>query len=298
MDKEIKIAVAGTGYVGLSIATLLAQHHQVTAVDVIPEKVNLINITLAKDITLTEVWTPIGNYSNQYTGAFDGNDHAISGLTIDQSGTQYAGLIGYIGSGGAVKNLKLTNVNVSGYMSVGAVVGWSDGTISGCSVSGNIKGNQSVGGVAGNEGLGGVDAGLGEDLLGAELVAGASDGDGAGGGPEALHLELADDSTAVAGHVVGDARDDGVEAGEVFPVVENTGVLLVEREVAVLVFDDADGVATLLGLGDEAFGGVVGVAVGENSDVHGVIVPFYVCYVNAYEYIDGGIFEGWLRVRG
>ena len=43
MDKNIKIAVAGTGYVGLSIATLLAQHHQVTAVDVIPEKVNLIN---------------------------------------------------------------------------------------------------------------------------------------------------------------------------------------------------------------------------------------------------------------
>ena len=40
---DLKIAVAGTGYVGLSIATLLAQHHQVTAVDVIPEKVNLIN---------------------------------------------------------------------------------------------------------------------------------------------------------------------------------------------------------------------------------------------------------------
>ena len=40
---NIKIAVAGTGYVGLSIATLLAQHHQVTAVDVIPEKVDLIN---------------------------------------------------------------------------------------------------------------------------------------------------------------------------------------------------------------------------------------------------------------
>ena len=43
MDNNIKIAVAGTGYVGLSIATLLSQHHQVTAVDVIPEKVNLIN---------------------------------------------------------------------------------------------------------------------------------------------------------------------------------------------------------------------------------------------------------------
>ena len=41
--KDLKIAVAGTGYVGLSIATLLSQHHQVTAVDIIPEKVDLIN---------------------------------------------------------------------------------------------------------------------------------------------------------------------------------------------------------------------------------------------------------------
>lgn len=41
--EDIKIAVAGTGYVGLSIATLLSQHHKVTAVDVIPEKVEKIN---------------------------------------------------------------------------------------------------------------------------------------------------------------------------------------------------------------------------------------------------------------
>ena len=41
--KNLKIAVAGTGYVGLSIATLLSQHHHVTAVDIIPEKVELIN---------------------------------------------------------------------------------------------------------------------------------------------------------------------------------------------------------------------------------------------------------------
>ena len=41
--KEMKIAVAGTGYVGLSIATLLSQHHPVTAVDIIPEKVEMIN---------------------------------------------------------------------------------------------------------------------------------------------------------------------------------------------------------------------------------------------------------------
>lgn len=41
--KDLKIAIAGTGYVGLSIATLLAQHHQVAAVDVVPEKVEKIN---------------------------------------------------------------------------------------------------------------------------------------------------------------------------------------------------------------------------------------------------------------
>ena len=40
---SLQIAVAGTGYVGLSIATLLSQHHKVTAVDVIPEKVEKIN---------------------------------------------------------------------------------------------------------------------------------------------------------------------------------------------------------------------------------------------------------------
>lgn len=43
LDKKYNIAVAGTGYVGLSIATLLAQHNHVTAVDIVPEKVDLIN---------------------------------------------------------------------------------------------------------------------------------------------------------------------------------------------------------------------------------------------------------------
>ncbi|AXQ19024.1 nucleotide sugar dehydrogenase [Lactobacillus johnsonii] len=43
MEKQYKIAVAGTGYVGLSLATLLSQHNEVTAVDIVPEKVDLIN---------------------------------------------------------------------------------------------------------------------------------------------------------------------------------------------------------------------------------------------------------------
>ena len=43
MNKKYTIAVAGTGYVGLSIATLLSQHHKVYAVNIIPEKVEMIN---------------------------------------------------------------------------------------------------------------------------------------------------------------------------------------------------------------------------------------------------------------
>lgn len=49
----MKIAVAGTGYVGLSIATLLSQHHEVMAVDIVPEKVELIN---KRKSPMTAVW--------------------------------------------------------------------------------------------------------------------------------------------------------------------------------------------------------------------------------------------------
>lgn len=45
--KNLKVAVAGTGYVGLSIATLLSQHHKVTAVDVIADKVEKINARIS-----------------------------------------------------------------------------------------------------------------------------------------------------------------------------------------------------------------------------------------------------------
>ena len=109
-----------------------------------------INITLAKDITLTEVWTPIGNSSNQYTGTFDGNDHAISGLTIDQSEIDYVGLIGYIGNGGAVKNLTLEDVNITAARYTGAVAGRNNGTIENCSVSGTVKSSSNnAGGITG-----------------------------------------------------------------------------------------------------------------------------------------------------
>ena len=55
-----KIAVAGTGYVGLSIATLLAQHNDVTCVDVIPEKVDMINRRCSPISNATSLSVPCG----------------------------------------------------------------------------------------------------------------------------------------------------------------------------------------------------------------------------------------------
>ncbi len=111
-----------------------------------------INITLDNDIDLTGInWTPIGTYDNPYTGTFDGGGHTITGLTVTTN-DQYAGLFGYIGSGGKVKNVTLKDVKIesnNGMGNVGGVAGWSYGNIENCSVSGSVSGNSTAGGVVG-----------------------------------------------------------------------------------------------------------------------------------------------------
>ncbi|MBM6963070.1 fimbrillin family protein [Phocaeicola plebeius] len=107
-----------------------------------------INITLDTDLTLTGEWTPIGTESQPYTGTFNGKDKTITGLTVNQEGTNYVGLIGYLGSGGKVQNVTLTDVSVTGYWYVGGVVGANDkGTVTACTASGSISGSSRVGGV-------------------------------------------------------------------------------------------------------------------------------------------------------
>jgi len=119
------------------------------------------NCILAADITLPTVaegesnWTPIGtndHYYSRYTGTFDGGGHTITGLTINQSGTDYVGLFGCIGGRGTVKNLTLENVNITGHDNVGGVVGSTDdylNIVTGCTVTGTVSGNSNVGGVVG-----------------------------------------------------------------------------------------------------------------------------------------------------
>ena len=114
------------------------------------QKDESINCTLTADIDLTgKEWTPIGDNDNRYTGTFDGGNYTIKGLTVNQEGTNYVGLIGFIGSDGTVKNVKLENVNITGSYYVGGVVGYNSGSVTACTSSGSVSGSYYVGGVVG-----------------------------------------------------------------------------------------------------------------------------------------------------
>lgn len=120
------------------------------AADVVNSGDTDINIILDNDIDLIGInWTPIGTYDNPYTGTFDGGTYTITGLKIDQSGTDNVGLIGRLGSGGKVQDVTLTEVNVTGGTYVGGIAGQTDGTVENCSVNGTVTGQNQTGGIVG-----------------------------------------------------------------------------------------------------------------------------------------------------
>ena len=112
-----------------------------------------ISAILVYDITLdkTTPWTPIGTFSNQFEGTFNGNNKTISGLNINASTTDNVGLFGYIGKNGTVKNVTVADSYVSGNSCVGGVCGYNEGGIvTGCHNSGKVTGNgYCTGGVCG-----------------------------------------------------------------------------------------------------------------------------------------------------
>ena len=97
-------------------------------------------------------WTPIGNNDNQYTGTFDGQNHKISGLYFNDTGTDYVGLFGY--SGGTIKNVGVVDSYFNGKYYVGGVCGYisgllNDAKITNCYNTGYVSGSSDVGGVCG-----------------------------------------------------------------------------------------------------------------------------------------------------
>ena len=177
-----------------------------------------INITLTADIDLKGIdWTPIGiDYNHRYTGTFDGGGHTITGLTVTTS-DQYAGLFGYIGSGGTVKNVVLEGVQIESdndMSAVGGVAGQSYGNIENCSVSGSVSGsgnNGTAGGVVGYQSGGSITGCNSSATVNAGNAAGGVAGL-ADGGATLTACYATDDVTLVsngtgtyyAGGVVGD----------------------------------------------------------------------------------------------
>lgn len=66
-------------------------------------------------------WTPIGGNLQPYAGTFDGDGHTITGLSNSSNSSDYAGLFGYVGSQGVVRNVTLVNATITG-KNVGAIV--------------------------------------------------------------------------------------------------------------------------------------------------------------------------------
>ena len=140
-DLGYTVSEDGKTYTVTSADGLLAWNEAV-------QKDMTLNCTLADNIDLTgKDWTPIGtSFGNSYTGTFDGNGKTITGLTVTGS-DRYTGLFGFIK--GTVKNVVLTEINITSGTFVGGVAGWSfGGNIENCSVSGSVSGSD-VGGVVG-----------------------------------------------------------------------------------------------------------------------------------------------------
>ncbi|WP_415381688.1 Ig-like domain-containing protein [Halosimplex sp. TS25] len=97
---------------------------------------------------------PIGDSANQFTGTFDGNEYAISELTIDRPSENDVGVFSYIGSSGTVANVALEDIDVHGNGAypdgVGGLAGQSDGSLMNVSTNGTVVGDKyRVGGVVG-----------------------------------------------------------------------------------------------------------------------------------------------------
>ncbi|WP_371009177.1 MBG domain-containing protein [Mesorhizobium sp. RCC_202] len=93
--------------------------------------------------------TNILNSGNGFTGAFDGLGNTVNDLWSTPGGNNYAGLFGYIGGGGAVRNVGLVDAVVMASYETGAIAGWNKGSISGVWASGQIHGAGSTGGLVG-----------------------------------------------------------------------------------------------------------------------------------------------------
>ncbi|WP_233194364.1 PKD domain-containing protein [Haloferax marisrubri] len=139
------------------------------------------NYVLTRDINASETSTwdsnngfdPIGDRNNEFTGTFDGDDHTISGLTINRGGTYSVGLFSEVASGGTITNIGLEGGSVTGARRTGQLAGYNDGTVENSHVTGEVTGTYRVGGLVGrNDGTVRRSYAIGEPTRGSDWFGG------------------------------------------------------------------------------------------------------------------------------
>jgi hypothetical protein len=147
------------------------------------------NYELATDIDAlnTAQWNngngfdPVGDLSNKFTGSLNGNNHTVTGLTINRSTEDYVGLFGGTGISSTLTYIQITNITVNGSVNVGGLVGYNRGTIQNTTISGDINGSSGVGGLVAHNNEGKIrSATASGNISGSDNVGGlvAYNGDG------------------------------------------------------------------------------------------------------------------------
>ena len=96
-----------------------------------------------------EGFVPVGGQFIPFSGSLDGRGHAISDLSIDRDLTNSIGLFGRIGTEGTVDGVTMTLGNVTGWKNVGMLVGYNEGTLTHCNLTGKVRGTSYIGGLVG-----------------------------------------------------------------------------------------------------------------------------------------------------
>jgi hypothetical protein len=100
-------------------------------------------------------WESIGVYTTRFTGSLDGKNHYINDFKVvgpsSSSHDPSWGLFGWVDDSGVIKNIRMENININGYSSVGGICCWTNGVISNCHIlSGNILGHNGTAGICSN----------------------------------------------------------------------------------------------------------------------------------------------------
>ncbi|WP_049968673.1 GLUG motif-containing protein [Haloferax prahovense] len=139
------------------------------------------NYVLIRDINATETSTwdgnngfdPIGDKRNEFTGTFDGDNHTISGLTINRAGTYSVGLFSEVDPVGTIRAVGLEGGSVTGARRTGQLAGYNDGTVEDSHATGEVTGTERVGGLVGrNDGAVRRSYAIGEPTRGSDWFGG------------------------------------------------------------------------------------------------------------------------------